>query len=83
MFLGRTGGNRSHQDRWTDVPVATYCTKQELSGEHLDQALHLHPCLTLLLFLCPSPCCPKDAASRWYLLSPVSQNLFLLNSLLP
>lgn len=53
MFLGRAG---EIDPRRTDVPVAICCTEQKLSGEHLDQALHLHPCLTLLLFPLPSPC---------------------------
>lgn len=61
------------------MPVARCCTEQELSGEHLEPALLLHPCLALLLFPLPGSCSPKDAPNR-YLLSLASVSLSLLNS---
>lgn len=64
------------------MPIARCCTEQELSGEHPEQALLLHPCLALLLFPLPGSCSPKDAPNR-YPLSPASVSLSLLNSPLP
>lgn len=61
MFPGRAGGNRTHQDRYA---CSNMLHRAGISGEHLHQALHLHPCLSLLLLPCPTPCCPKDAANR-------------------